>query len=186
MIVNQLFPTCVLVDEDLEMAAKLLPLCDKYTTITDSNLLHISNFPSTLSDHELIPHVNSEPLVHKFLTTLIHTHAKKLAESIGIPYNNIDFRPFGFFSSMRKHAYLRKHMHRDCTFSGTFYLEVDDDAPPLIFYDPRQISSVVDSCPHTLTFQPKAGTILLWSSWLEHEIPQKLTDSSRKVFSFNI
>jgi uncharacterized protein (TIGR02466 family) len=186
MFVDQLFPTCVLVDENIELAKLLLPLCEKYTNNTNSNLLHTANFPSTLSDRDLTPHVNAEPLVQEFMELIATTHVKKLAESCQIKYENILLRPFGFFSSMKKHAYLRKHMHKDCSFSGTFYLEVDEDVPPIVFYDPRQIASVVGHTPHALSIPPKTGMILLWESWLEHEIPQKLNDNSRKVFSFNI
>lgn len=186
MFVNQLFPTCVLIDENLEMARALLPLCEKYTNITQSNLLYTANFPSTLSDKELIPYVNGEPLVQDFMQLIATTHVKKLADTCGMSYNKINFRPFGFFSSMNKYAYLRKHMHKECSFSGTFYLEVEEDAPPLIFYDPRPLASVSGNTPHTMAITPKTGMILLWESWLEHEIPQKLNDNARKVFSFNI
>jgi uncharacterized protein (TIGR02466 family) len=186
MFVDQIFPTNVLIAENLEMANLLLPICEKYTDITQSNLLHISNFPSTLSDRDLMAHVNTEPVVQDFMKLIATTYVRKLAESSNIIYSDIEFKPYGFFSSMNKYAYLRKHLHKDCSFSGTFYLKVDEDVPPLVFYDPRPIASVVNKAPHTLSITPKTGMLLLWESWLEHEIPQKLNDNARKTFSFNI
>ena len=186
MLINQIFPTCVLIDENIEMAKKLLPLCEKYTNETKSTLLNIDNFPSTLFDHDLIPQVNTEPLVQDFMRLIANTHVKTLAESCHISYDINNLLPFGFFSSMNKHAYLRKHLHKDCLFSGLIYLEVGENVPPLVFFDPRPIASVISNSAHSMSITPKTGMILLWESWLEHEIPQKLNDNSRKVFSFNI
>jgi uncharacterized protein (TIGR02466 family) len=185
MFINQIFPTCVLIDENIEMAKKLLPLCEKYTSETQTTLLNIDNFPSTLFG-SLIPQVNAEPLVQDFMEMIATTHVKTLAGSCNIPYDINNLRPFGFFSSMNKHAYLRKHLHKDCLFSGLIYLEVGENVPPLVFFDPRPIASVISNASHSMSITPKTGMILLWESWLEHEIPQKLNDNSRKVFSFNI
>ena len=51
--VRELFPTCISIDENLMLAKALLPLCDKYTTLSTSNCLNIENFPSTLYEKEL-------------------------------------------------------------------------------------------------------------------------------------
>ena len=66
MKINSFFPTRILSDINLEFAKKLLPLCDKYTSITDSGLLGTENYPSTLANEKFNSLVNSELEVLEF------------------------------------------------------------------------------------------------------------------------
>jgi len=186
MQIDSIFPTCILRDSDLSLAEELLPLCNQYTSASRDTLLNIDNYPSTLGSSELNPLVNSEPLVRKALYTIINKYAPALAESMGMSFESIEFKPYGFFSSMHKHAFLRKHMHHYCTFSGTVYLEIDGDAPPLVLHNPRPISVFTNQVGNTTIIHPKAGDIVMWNSWLEHEVPQMTESCTRKAFSFNI
>jgi hypothetical protein len=186
MNIQSIFPTCILQDSNIDLANALLPLCNKYTSLTKDNLLNIDNFPSTLGSDDLNPAVMSEPLVQQTLSMIIMTYAAQLADASGMNYNEIDFKPYGFFSSMNRNAYLRRHMHHQCTFSGIIYLEVGDDVPPLVLFNPKPISVFNSEIQNTHFIEPKAGNIILWNSWMEHEVPQKLNDNPRKAFSFNI
>jgi hypothetical protein len=191
--VRELFPTCISIDENLMLAKALLPLCDKYTALSTSNCLAIENFPSTLYEKELTDQIMAEPLVQEAFHWIINY---PLARLLG--HRSIDFpgkhRPFGFFSSMNKGAYLHKHQHLDCYFSGLLYLDVGDDVPDIIIHDPRPVEKFI-SYPRSVAtrtnsgahvIKPKPGMILLWDAWLEHETPQKLNDNPRKTFVFNI
>lgn len=186
MSIQSIFPTCILQDSNTDLANALLPLCNKYTSLTTDNLLNIDNFPSTLGSNDLNPVVMSEPLVQQTLSMIIMTHAAQLANASGMNYNQIDFKPYGFFSSMHKNAYLRRHMHHQCTFSGIIYLEVGEDVPPLVLFNPKPISVFNNEIQNTHFIEPTVGNIVIWNSWMEHEVPQKLNDNPRKAFSFNI
>jgi len=186
MIIESVFPTFVLQDSNIELANTLLPLCNKYTSLTKDNLLNIDNFPSTLGSDDLNPVVMSDPVVQQTLSMIIMTYAVQLAEASEMDYNQIEFKPYGFFSSMNKNAYLRRHMHHRCTFSGIIYLEVGKDVPPLVLFNPKPISVFNGEIQNTKFIEPQAGKIVMWNSWIEHEVPQKLNDNPRKTFSFNI
>jgi hypothetical protein len=186
MILESVFPTYILQDSNIELADALLPLCNKYTALTKDNLLNIDNFPSTLGSNDLNPVVMLEPLVQQTLSTIITYYAVKLADAAGMNYDQIDFKPYGFFSSMNKNAYLRRHMHHQCTFSGIIYLEVGDDVPPLVLFNPKSISVFNNEIQNTYFIEPKVGNIVIWNAWMEHEVPQKLNNNPRKSFSFNI
>jgi hypothetical protein len=186
MIIESVFPTCILQDSNTDLANALLPLCNKYTSLTTDNLLNIDNFPSTLGSNELNPVVMSDPFVQETLRLIISNYAVKLAEAAGMNYNQIDFKPYGFFSSMNKNAYLRRHMHHNCTFSGIIYLEIGEDVPPLVLFNPKPISVFNNEIQNTKFIGPKAGNIVMWNAWMEHEVPQKINDNPRKSFSFNI
>ncbi len=192
-VIKELFPTFLLEFENIELADALLPLCDKYVSESNTNCLHIENFPTTLYNRQQEKEVNNEPVVQQALEFIVEICLKPFLE-----YRNImppqNLRPFGFFSSMEKYAYLRKHSHLDCLFSGLIYLESGEDVPPLILYDPRPVRSfhnypITTSTPKDSSIHivyPKKGKILLWDSYLEHEVYQKLNDNPRKTFVFNL
>jgi uncharacterized protein (TIGR02466 family) len=186
MQIDSIFPTCILRDSDLDLAKELLPLCNKYTSATNDTLLNIDNYPSTLGSDDLNPLVNNEIIVRNVLYTIINKYAPILADSMGMDFESIDFKPYGFFSSMHRHAFLRKHMHHHCTFSGSIYLEIEGDVPPLVLHNPKSISVFTNQVNNTTFIHPKAGDIVMWNSWLEHEVPQMTESCIRKAFSFNI
>jgi hypothetical protein len=187
MKINSFFPTRVLSDVNLEFAEKLLPLCDKYTSITDSGLLNTENYPSTLNNDKFNQLVNSEPEVLDFFDFILENYAKPLIETKGVMYDRSMFRPYGWFSSMHRHAFLRKHSHQDCIFSGTFYLDTGPNVPPLVIHDPRPFTKFDSNhLQSEVIITPKTGLLLMWDNWIEHEVFQKSNDEPRKTFSFNI
>jgi len=191
--IRELFPTCISIDENLMLAKALLPLCDKYTALSTSNCLGIENFPSTLYERDLTAQIMAEPIVQEAFGFIIsHPLAKLLGHrNIGFPGQH---RPFGFFSTMNKWAYIDKHHHLDCHFSGLIYLDVGEDVPDLIIHDPRPVEKFISypkseatrTNASTHIIKPKTGMVLLWDSWLEHQTHQKLNDNPRKTFVFNI
>jgi len=186
MQIESIFPTCILRDSNFDLVQQLLPLCNKYTSVTKETLLNIDNYPSTLGSDELNPLVNNEPMVRNALYTIITKYAPILANSMGMDFDSIEFKPYGFFSSMHKNAFLRKHMHHYCTFSGSVYLEIDGDVPPLVLHNPKLVSVFTNQVNNTTIIHPKAGDVVIWNSWLEHEVPQMIESCTRKAFSFNI
>jgi uncharacterized protein (TIGR02466 family) len=183
--IDRIFPTCIVKSTNLDIAASLLSICDKYLPDTDTALFGVDNFPTTYNS-KLNQEVNSELVVRQVLSYIINNHAAALAEECGIPYNEIKFNPYGFFHSMKQYAYMKRHMHSNATFSGIVYLDIGEDVPPIVFHDPRTASVFGDNRSHEFEVKPETGMIMLWNAWLEHEIPQKLNDNVRKVFAFNI
>jgi uncharacterized protein (TIGR02466 family) len=51
-------------------------------------------------------------------------------------------------------------------------------APPRLEKAPREFKSHISETP-------KAGTVLLWESWLRHEVPLNKADGLRISISFN-
>lgn len=187
MKINDFFPTRVLSDINTYYAKKLLPLCEKYTSLTDTGLLGTENYPSTLANEKFNDQVNSEPEVIEFFDFILENYAKPLIEAKSIEYRSDLFRPYGFFSSMGRHAFLRKHAHQNCTFSGTFYLEIGKNVPPLVIHDPRPFAKFdSNEMQSQVIVHPRTGLFLMWDNWVEHEVFQKNNDESRKAFSFNL
>lgn len=84
------------------------------------------------------------------------------------------------------------HLHPLSTLSGTYYVAVEKSE--LKFEDPR-LSSFMASLPRTasaavknqrfISLKPKTGDVVLFESWLKHEVPQNLNRKDRVSISFN-
>lgn len=185
-----LFPTVIYkgtIEEDLRL--ELLNLCNQFVPRSSKNLLNINNFNSTLhADDILKSEVNSHPTVIKTFEH-IKEILKNFLSARKQPFIEGDLKPYGFFSDMKEGAFLRKHAHKDCMFSGIIYLEIGENVPPLVFHDPRPFTKFEPTIYQTIPavpIQPEQGMILLWDHWLEHEVYQKENSNPRKSFTFNI
>ncbi len=86
------------------------------------------------------------------------------------------------------------HIHLHAAVSGTLYIETPDGAAPLKFEDPR-LPLMMAAPPRKtrakpenrrfVTVTPTSGTVLLWESWLRHEVPMNDADAERISISFN-
>ena len=86
------------------------------------------------------------------------------------------------------------HIHANSIISGTLYVDVPDGASAIRFEDPRLAMMMAapprrsSSSPNNRPFvyvQPAPGTVLLWESWLRHEVPVNMADEDRISVSFN-
>lgn len=86
------------------------------------------------------------------------------------------------------------HIHTNSIISGTVYVDVPDNASALRFEDPR-LAMMMASPPrraraaaHNRQFvyvQPTMGTVILWESWLRHEVTMNAAREDRISVSFN-
>jgi len=86
------------------------------------------------------------------------------------------------------------HIHPHSVISGTTYVAMPDGASAIKFEDPRLAmmmaapARVKDAREEMRTFMyiaPQVGDVLLWESWLRHEVPMNLVDEDRVSVSFN-
>lgn len=86
------------------------------------------------------------------------------------------------------------HIHPHSVVSGTYYVEVPEGASAIRFEDPR-LPMQMAAPPRRaraardqqtfVSVAPKAGTLLLWESWLRHEVPVNTAETERISVSFN-
>ena len=86
------------------------------------------------------------------------------------------------------------HIHPNSVISGTAYVSMPTGASAIKFEDPRlpmmmaappkkndaNIGSQIFSY-----IKPNVGDVLLWESWLRHEVPMNLAEEDRISISFN-
>jgi uncharacterized protein (TIGR02466 family) len=86
------------------------------------------------------------------------------------------------------------HLHPHSVISGTTYVTMPDGASAIKFEDPR--SAMMMAAPERrkkarpelrkfVYVAPAAGEVLLWESWLRHEVPLNRTEENRISVSFN-
>jgi uncharacterized protein (TIGR02466 family) len=84
------------------------------------------------------------------------------------------------------------HIHPNSIVSGTYYVTVPDGASALRFEDPR-LGQMMAAPPRKASHPdplfraeaPAPGTLLLWESWLRHEVLQNDAEEDRISISFN-
>lgn len=86
------------------------------------------------------------------------------------------------------------HIHPHSVLSGTLYVEVPKGSGAIRFEDPRlpmMMAAPVrrDDAPEELrpfaTVEPRPGLLLLWESWLRHEVLPGSARAERLSISFN-
>lgn len=84
------------------------------------------------------------------------------------------------------------HVHPLSAISGTYYVQMPRGASPLKFEDPR-LTCMMAAPPrregasetYHLSKPARAGDVILFESWLRHEVPPSRIDSLRVSISFN-
>jgi uncharacterized protein (TIGR02466 family) len=79
------------------------------------------------------------------------------------------------------------HIHPHSIISGSFYVEVPPNSGAIRFEDPRlPLMMAAPTRPDTfVTVQPRPGLLLMWESWLRHEVLPGSGKGERLSISFN-
>lgn len=86
------------------------------------------------------------------------------------------------------------HIHPNSVISGTYYVAVPQGAGPIVYEDPRlgfmmatppRKKNLPENLKSHVHFAPQVGTLMLWESWLRHEVPLNRAEGNRISVSFN-
>ena len=86
------------------------------------------------------------------------------------------------------------HIHPNSVVSGTTYISIPSGSSAIKFEDPRHSmmmaapSRIKDAKEYLKPFiyvNPSVGDVLLWESWLRHEVPANNSSEERISISFN-
>lgn len=129
------------------------------------------------------------------LVRRLDTHARLFARRLDFDLGGkglaLDSLWINMLESGGHHA---AHIHPLSVISGTFYADVPPGASAIRFEDPRH-ALMMAAPPRKanarrtnrafVDVEPKPGTLLLWESWLRHEVPPNKARRSRISVSFN-
>jgi uncharacterized protein (TIGR02466 family) len=86
------------------------------------------------------------------------------------------------------------HVHPHSVLSGTVYavvppgaagLRLEDPRLPMMMAAPPRVHDAPEDLKSFVTLTPEVGTVLMWESWLRHEVPANGSKTRRISVSFN-
>jgi len=86
------------------------------------------------------------------------------------------------------------HIHPHSVISGTTYVAMPAGTSAIKFEDPRlqmmmaappRLKTAPEGLKQFVYVQPEVGDVLLWESWLRHEVPMNMAEDERITVSFN-
>lgn len=129
------------------------------------------------------------------LKTKLDRHAAKFADALALDLGAGRLKMDSLWVNILKPgAAHTSHIHPHSVISGTIYVDVPPGASALKLEDPRLAMMMAApprraDAPETarsfVYLQPQAGTILMWESWLRHEVPANRARQERISVSFN-
>lgn len=129
------------------------------------------------------------------LVTSLDKHVASFAEDLGF---DLDERPLEledlWINILPEGGYHSAHIHPLSVISGTTYVAMPEGASALRFEDPRH-AMMMATPPRTKDARremqnfiyetPAVGDVLLWESWLRHEVMMNTAEEERISVSFN-
>jgi uncharacterized protein (TIGR02466 family) len=86
------------------------------------------------------------------------------------------------------------HIHPHAVVSGTTYvampegtsaLKLEDPRLPMMMLAPITKKDAPEALQRFVYVRPQVGEVLLWESWLRHDVPMNMTENDRISVSFN-
>ena len=86
------------------------------------------------------------------------------------------------------------HIHPHSVISGTVYvampkgasaLKLEDPRLPMMMAAPTRSKKAPESLQSFVYIKPAVGEVLMWESWLRHEVPMNMSEDDRISVSFN-
>ncbi len=121
------------------------------------------------------------------LAKLLTRHAAKFAQDCGFDLARKPRLDSLWANLLKSGGHHSGHIHPHSIISGTFYVEVPKGSGDIRFEDPR-LPLMMAAPPRADTFvsvQPRPGLLLMWESWLRHEVLAGTGRGERLSVSFN-
>jgi uncharacterized protein (TIGR02466 family) len=128
------------------------------------------------------------------LGKLLNRHAAKFAEECVFDLARKPRLDSLWVNLLKSGGHHSGHIHPHSIISGTLYVEVpagsgairfEDPRLPLMMSAPPRATDAPEELQSFVTVQPSPGLLLLWESWLRHEVLPGTGRGERLSISFN-
>nr|WP_047165381.1 TIGR02466 family protein [Sphingomonas sp. Y57] len=128
------------------------------------------------------------------LAKLLNGHVRRFAEESHLDLGRRLRLDSLWVNLMKPGATHSGHIHPHSVISGTFYvcvppgsggLKLEDPRLPLMMAAPPRTADAPEDSRNFVYAEPKPGMVLLWESWLRHEVPPSTAKGDRISISFN-
>ena len=153
------------------------------------------NYPGGYTSYGSVHWLQRISPTFKALQNKLERHVGAFADAMQWDLTNRELKMTDcWINIMPKHVVHGLHLHPLSTLSGTYYVHVPAGAPGIKFEDPR-LDRFMASPPRMAgaaresrswgTFPAVAGGLLLFESWLRHEVVMNRVAAERVSVSFN-
>jgi uncharacterized protein (TIGR02466 family) len=187
MIINQIFSNFVLEDD---LCIDLIDLREKI--YTKKNLLehriasNIGGWQSKDIEIGLFSKELEEEILRISQIGFSYLGLKNLEPKINDSWININY----------KNNFNDRHMHKGSILSGVFYVSTNINSGQIIFYNPNDklsffiSSNIIEKFNFVNSsiwhFDPHDNLLLLFPSWLEHQVMPNTSQEDRISIAFNV
>lgn len=129
------------------------------------------------------------------LQKALDKHVAKFCDDLGFDLGDRKLKCDSFWINILPEGGMHaSHIHPQSVISGTTYVAMPDGTSALKLEDPRLPMMMhaplrrKDAGQHLQSFvyvKPEVGDVLLWESWLRHEVPMNMAEDDRISVSFN-
>jgi len=192
-----LFPTPLFIDLNKDLALEILPVANEYIDSLGSKYLGQNNYLSTYNINDAGVKQQTDKRLDK-LTLFLKNSARKYFSDHCIDSSKWKLEPYYLFNKIKSGGAHPPHTHPECILSGCFYLKIPENSSNIVFNDPRgyfkhiyyppifgSMSDKYSLLPE-YAIVPQEGMILMWPSWLEHQVPTSVISEERIVVAFNL
>ena len=129
------------------------------------------------------------------LKTRLDAHAKAFAKALDFDLGGGRLKLDSLWVNILKPGAAHSgHVHPHSVLSGTVYvatpkgasaLKLEDPRLPLMMAAPPRRAEAPEAARAFVYLKPEPGTVLMWESWLRHEVPANQAKAPRISISFN-
>lgn len=153
------------------------------------------NYPGGYTSYASLNQLHKISSTFAGLERRITRHVLRFAKQLDLDLRGRSVHMTDFWVNiMPEHAAHSLHLHPLSFVSGTYYVATPRGCPGLKFEDPRlsrfmaappKVASAKPSNRTHVTYPAKAGHVILFESWLRHEVASNRTTAERISISFN-
>ena len=201
MTIKSLFPTRVYTARlqpggSLALNRRLLAECHQLRRDDGAGRRwSVQNYPGGYTSYGSVSRMQTVSPTFAALERKLDAHVARFTRSLGFDLRE---RPLAmtdcWVNIMPRRVAHGLHLHPLSSISGTFYVATPPGAPGLKLEDPRlermmaapprRATARADSRPWVV-IPARAGMLVLFESWLRHEVPANLVVGERVSISFN-
>jgi uncharacterized protein (TIGR02466 family) len=133
--------------------------------------------------------------IFKDLRKVLNKHVKAFAKDLAFDLGDRKLKLDSLWINILPEGGIHtSHIHPHSVISGTTYVSMPEGASAIKFEDPRsammmaspgRLKDAPEDLKPFIYVAPKVGDVLLWESWLRHEVPMNMVEEDRVSVSFN-
>lgn len=199
-MIQSLFPTSVyyapLAAKDKNLHSDLKKEALTYARIDEEGQAwSAKNYAGGYTSYGSLSQLNLASTTFEILEKEINKHVRKFVRHLEMDINPKELKMTScWVNVMPTRVIHTMHLHPLSVLSGTYYVQTPKNSSAIKFEDPRldcfmaspprkHNAKVANQRHHSL--QPQEGHVVLFESWLRHEVPANQSDKDRISISFN-